>query len=155
MQKYEIVIKGDSGTSSSGGGVAVPKEQNNGSDTVANALTSSPEKLKEGYKMYAKAVAVAAPIVQMFKGVSAMVIRNTGNADIAEKVDGAMEVAGKGAAIIGGALVGGVYGAVGAALAIGISYAFEAEQTSYERRWENIAIGETRYRAGASLNRSR
>lgn len=80
--------------------------------------------------------------------------RDSGSADTQQKIQSMMSVASQ-LVIIGGAmainpLAGGL-----AIAATGISYIKQIEQYNYEKKWENYALGEKRFRAGPSFNRSR
>ena len=143
-KQYEIVIKAQGG--GEGYENTLPDNSGGGAGTQGSA---------DNLKAFAKVSAAGALALSAFKWQASLVGRNTGNSDLQQKIDASITLATQGIGIITAFAVGGPVGGALAIAATGLSYAKEIEANTYARRWDNIAIGEYRYRAGPSLNRSR
>lgn len=142
-KKYEIVIKAQGGD---GYENTLPDVGGGTPNTQGNADT---------LKAFAKVGAAGALAASTFKWGVSLIGRNTGNSDLQQKIDASITLATQGIGIISAFALGGPVGGVLAIAATGLSYAKQAEANAYKRRWENISLSQYRYRAGASLNRSR
>lgn len=159
---YEIIIRNetDGSSSASGGG----SHGDGGSDSASD-ITNGLEGLYKTYKQIKNIAPVASALSvakDIFSWQISLVGRNMGNSLVQKKIDLSMQIANQTLSTVG-MLVGGIatlnpvmiFGAISGAISTAIDYAKEAEQISYEKRWESISLGLARERAGASLNRSR
>ena len=159
---YEIIIRNETDGSSSGSGGG--SHGDGGSDSASD-ITNGLEGLYKTYKQI-KNIALVASAFSVAKYIFSWQIslfgRNMGNSLVQKKIDLSMQIANQTLSTVG-MLVGGIAtlnpvmicGAMSGAISTAIDYAKEAEQISYEKRWESISLGLARERAGASLNRSR
>ena len=159
---YEIIIRNETDGSSSGSGGG--SHGDGGSDS-ARDITNGLEGLYKTYKQIKNIAPVASALSvakDIFSWQISLVGRNMGNSLVQKKIDLSMQIANQTLSTVG-MLVGGIatlnpvmiFGAISGAISTAIDYAKEAEQISYEKRWESISLGLARERAGASLNRSR
>lgn len=157
---YEIIIRNETKGSSSGSGGG----SDGGSDSSSD-ITNGLEGLYKTYKQIKNIAPVASALSvakDIFSWQISLVGRNMGNSLVQKKIDLSMQIANQTLSTVG-MLVGGIdtlnpvmiFGAITSAVSTVIDYAKEAEQISYEKRWESISLGLARERAGASLNRSR
>lgn len=159
---YEIIIRNETDGSSSGSGGG--SHGDGGSDSASN-ITNGLEGLYKTYKQIKNIAPVASALSvakDIFSWQISLVGRNMGNSLVQKKIDLSMQIANQTLSTVG-MLVGGIatlnpvmiFGAISGAISTAIDYTKEAEQISYEKRWESISLGLARERAGASLNRSR
>ena len=159
---YEIIIRNETDGSSSGSGGG--SHGDGGSDSASD-ITNGLEGLYKTYKQIKNIAPVASALSvakDIFSWQISLVGRNMGNSLVQKKIDLSMQIANQSLSTVG-MLVGGIatlnpvmiFGAISGAISTAIDYAKEAEQISYEKRWESISLGLARERAGASLNRSR
>ena len=159
---YEIIIRNETAGSSSGSGGG--SHGDGGSDSSSD-ITNGLEGLYKTYKQIKNIAPVASALSvakDIFSWQISLVGRNMGNSLVQKKIDLSMQIANQPLSTVG-MLVGGIatlnpvmiFGAISGAISTAIDYAKEAEQISYEKRWESISLGLARERAGASLNRSR
>lgn len=159
---YEIIIRNETKGSSSGSGGG--SNGDGGSDSSSD-ITNGLEGLYKTYKQIKNIAPVASALSvakDIFSWQISLVGRNMGNSLVQKKIDLSMQIANQTLSTVG-MLVGGIatlnpvmiFGAISGAISTAIDYAKEAEQISYEKRWESISLGLVRERAGASLNRSR
>lgn len=159
---YEIIIRNETDGSSSGSGGG--SHGDGGSDSASD-ITNGLEGLYKTYKQIKNIAPVASALSvakDIFSWQISLVGRNMGNSLVQKKIDLSMRIANQTLSTVG-MLVGGIatlnpvmiFGAISGAISTAIDYAKEAEQISYEKRWESISLGLARERAGASLNRSR
>lgn len=159
---YEIIIRNETDGSSSGSGGG--SHGDGGSDSASD-ITNGLEGLYKTYKQLKNIAPVASALSvakDIFSWQISLVGRNMGNSLVQKKIDLSMQIANQTLSTVG-MLVGGIatlnpvmiFGAISGAISTAIDYAKEAEQISYEKRWESISLGLARERAGASLNRSR
>lgn len=159
---YEIIIRNETDGSSSGSGGG--SHGDGGSDSASD-ITNGLEGLYKTYKQIKNIAPVASALSvakDIFSWQISLVGRNMGNSLVQKKIDLSMQIANQTLSTVG-MLVGGIatlnpvmiFGAISGAISTAIDYAKEAEQISYEKRWESISLGLARERAGASLNRSR
>lgn len=159
---YEIIIRNETDGSSSGSGGG--SHGDGGSDSASD-ITNGLEGLYKTYKQIKNIAPVASALSvakDIFSWQISLVGRNMGNSLVQKKIDLSMQIANQTLSTVG-MLVGGIatlnpvmiVGAISGAISTVIDYAKEAEQISYEKRWESISLGLARERAGASLNRSR
>lgn len=159
---YEIIIRNETDGSSSGSGGG--SHGDGGSDSASD-ITNGLEGLYKTYKQIKNIAPVASALSvakDIFSWQISLVGRNMGNSLVQKKIDLSMQLANQTLSTVG-MLVGGIatlnpvmiFGAISGAISTAIDYAKEAEQISYEKRWESISLGLARERAGASLNRSR
>lgn len=159
---YEIIIRNETSGSSSGSGGG--SHGDGGSDSASD-ITNGLEGLYKTYKQIKNIAPVASALSvakDIFSWQISLVGRNMGNSLVQKKIDLSMQIANQTLSTVG-MLVGGIatlnpvmiFGAISGAISTVIDYAKEAEQISYEKRWESISLGLARERAGASLNRSR
>lgn len=159
---YEIIIRNETSGSSSGSGGG--SHGDGGSDSASD-ITNGLEGLYKTYKQIKNIAPVASALSvakDIFSWQISLVGRNMGNSLVQKKIDLSMQIANQTLSTVG-MLVGGIatlnpvmiFGAISGAISTAIDYAKEAEQISYEKRWESISLGLARERAGASLNRSR
>lgn len=159
---YEIIIRNETAGSSSGSGGG--SHGDGGSDSSSD-ITNGLEGLYKTYKQIKNIAPVASALSvakDIFSWQISLVGRNMGNSLVQKKIDLSMQIANQTLSTVG-MLVGGIatlnpvmiFGAISGAISTAIDYAKEAEQISYEKRWESISLGLARERAGASLNRSR
>lgn len=159
---YEIIIRNETNGSSSGSGGG--SHGDGGSDSASD-ITNGLEGLYKTYKQIKNIAPVASALSvakDIFSWQISLVGRNMGNSLVQKKIDLSMQIANQTLSTVG-MLVGGIatlnpvmiFGAISGAISTVIDYAKEAEQISYEKRWESISLGLARERAGASLNRSR
>lgn len=159
---YEIIIRNETNGSSSGSGGG--SHGDGGSDSASD-ITNGLEGLYKTYKQIKNIAPVASALSvakDIFSWQISLVGRNMGNSLVQKKIDLSMQIANQTLSTVG-MLVGGIatlnpvmiFGAISRAISTAIDYAKEAEQISYEKRWESISLGLARERAGASLNRSR
>ena len=159
---YEIIIRNETNGSSSGSGGG--SHGDGGSDSASD-ITNGLEGLYKTYKQIKNIAPVASALSvakDIFSWQISLVGRNMGNSLVQKKIDLSMQIANQTLSTVG-MLVGGIatlnpvmiFGAISGAISTAIDYAKEAEQISYEKRWESISLGLARERAGASLNRSR
>ena len=159
---YEIIIRNETVGSSSGSGGG--SHGDGGSDSASD-ITNGLEGLYKTYKQIKNIAPVASALSvakDIFSWQISLVGRNMGNSLVQKKIDLSMQIANQTLSTVG-MLVGGIatlnpvmiFGAISGAISTAIDYAKEAEQISYEKRWESISLGLARERAGASLNRSR
>ena len=159
---YEIIIRNETDGSSSGSGGG--SHGDGGSDSGSD-ITNGLEGLYKTYKQIKNIAPVASALSvakDIFSWQISLVGRNMGNSLVQKKIDLSMQIANQTLSTVG-MLVGGIatlnpvmiFGAISGAISTAIDYAKEAEQISYEKRWESISLGLARERAGASLNRSR
>lgn len=157
---YEIIIRNETASSGSGGG----SHGDGGSDSASD-ITNGLEGLYKTYKQIKNIATVASALSvakDIFSWQISLVGRNMGNSLVQKKIDLSMQIANQTLSTVG-MLVGGIatlnpvmiFGAISGAISTAIDYAKEAEQISYEKRWESISLGLARERASASLNRSR
>lgn len=157
---YEIIIRNETDGSSSGSGGG-----SHGDGDSASDITNGLEGLYKTYKQIKNIAPVASALSvakDIFSWQISLVGRNMGNSLVQKKIDLSMQIANQTLSTVG-MLVGGIatlnpvmiFGAISGAISTAIDYAKEAEQISYEKRWESISLGLARERAGASLNRSR
>ena len=157
---YEIIIRNETASSGSGGG----SHGDGGSDSASD-ITNGLEGLYKTYKQIKNIAPVASALSvakDIFSWQISLVGRNMGNSLVQKKIDLSMQIANQTLSTVG-MLVGGIatlnpvmiFGAISGAISTAIDYAKEAEQISYEKRWESISLGLARERASASLNRSR
>ena len=157
---YEIIIRNETASSGSGGG----SHGDGGSDSESD-ITNGLEGLYKTYKQIKNIAPVASALSvakDIFSWQISLVGRNMGNSLVQKKIDLSMQIANQTLSTVG-MLVGGIatlnpvmiFGAISGAISTAIDYAKEAEQISYEKRWESISLGLARERASASLNRSR
>lgn len=158
---YEIIIRNETNGSSRGGGGGSNGDGSDSSSDITNGL----EGLYKTYKQIKNIAPVASALSvakDIFSWQISLVGRNMGNSLVQKKIDLSMQIANQTLSTVG-MLVGGIatlnpvmiFGAITSAVSTAIDYAKEAEQISYEKRWESISLGLVRERAGASLNRSR
>lgn len=158
---YEIIIRNETNGSSRGGGGGSNGDGSDSSSDITNGL----EGLYKTYKQIKNIAPVASALSvakDIFSWQISLVGRNMGNSLVQKKIDLSMQIANQTLSTVG-MLVGGIatlnpvmiFGAISGAISTAIDYAKEAEQISYEKRWESISLGLARERAGASLNRSR
>ena len=158
---YEIIIRNETDGSSSGSGGG---SHGDGGDSASD-ITNGLEGLYKTYKQIKNIAPVASALSiakDIFSWQISLVGRNMGNSLVQKKIDLSMQIANQTLSTVG-MLVGGIatlnpvmiFGAISGAISTAIDYAKEAEQISYEKRWESISLGLARERAGASLNRSR
>lgn len=159
---YEIIIRNETDGSSSGSGGG--SHGDGGSDSASD-ITNGLEGLYKTYKQIKNIAPVASALSvakDIFSWQISLVGRNMGNSLVQKKIDLSMQIANQTLSTVG-MLVGGIatlnpvmiFGAISGAISTAIDYAKEAEQISYEKRWESISLGLARERASASLNRSR
>lgn len=159
---YEIIIRNETDGSSSGSGGG--SHGDGGSDSASD-ITNGLEGLYKTYKQIKNIAPVASALSiakDIFSWQISLVGRNMGNSLVQKKIDLSMQIANQTLSTVG-MLVGGIatlnpvmiFGAITGAISTAIDYAKEAEQISYEKRWESISLGLARERASASLNRSR
>lgn len=159
---YEIIIRNETNGSSSGSGGGSNGDGGSGS---SSDITNGLEGLYKTYKQIKNIAPVASALSvakDIFSWQISLVGRNMGNSLVQKKIDLSMQIANQTLSTVG-MLVGGIatlnpvmiFGAISGAISTAIDYAKEAEQISYEKRWESISLGLVRERAGASLNRSR
>lgn len=159
---YEIIIRNETNSSSSGSGGGSNGDGGSGS---SSDITNGLEGLYKTYKQIKNIAPVASALSvakDIFSWQISLVGRNMGNSLVQKKIDLSMQIANQTLSTVG-MLVGGIatlnpvmiFGAISGAISTAIDYAKEAEQISYEKRWESISLGLVRERAGASLNRSR
>lgn len=159
---YEIIIRNETDGSSNGSGGG--SHGDGGSDSASD-ITNGLEGLYKTYKQIKNIAPVASALSvakDIFSWQISLVGRNMGNSLVQKKIDLSMQIANQTLSTVG-MLVGGIatlnpvmiFGAISGAISTAIDYAKEAEQISYEKRWESISLGLARERAGASLNRSR
>lgn len=159
---YEIIIRNETDGSSSGSGGG---SHGDGGADSASDITNGLEGLYKTYKQIKNIAPVASALSvakDIFSWQISLVGRNMGNSLVQKKIDLSMQIANQTLSSVG-MLVGGIatlnpvmiFGAISGAISTAIDYAKEAEQISYEKRWESISLGLARERAGASLNRSR
>lgn len=159
---YEIIIRNETSGSSSGSGGG--SHGDGGSDSASD-ITNGLEGLYKTYKQIKNIAPVASALSvakDIFSWQISLVGRNMGNSLVQKKIDLSMQIANQTLSTVG-MLVGGIatlnpvmiFGAISGAISTAIDYAKEAEQISYEKRWESISLGLARERASASLNRSR
>ena len=159
---YEIIIRNETAASSSASGGG--SHGDGGSDSSSD-ITNGLEGLYKTYKQIKNIAPVASALSvakDIFSWQISLVGRNMGNSLVQKKIDLSMQIANQTLSTVG-MLVGGIatlnpvmiFGAISGAISTAIDYAKEAEQISYEKRWESISLGLARERAGASLNRSR
>lgn len=159
---YEIIVRNETDGSSSGSGGG--SHGDGGSDSASD-ITNGLEGLYKTYKQIKNIAPVASALSvakDIFSWQISLVGRNMGNSLVQKKIDLSMQIANQTLSTVG-MLVGGIatlnpvmiFGAISGAISTAIDYAKEAEQISYEKRWESISLGLARERAGASLNRSR
>lgn len=157
---YEIIIRDETASSGSGGG-----SHGDGGADSASDITNGLEGLYKTYKQIKNIAPVASALSiakDIFSWQISLVGRNMGNSLVQKKIDLSMQIANQTLSTVG-MLVGGIatlnpvmiFGAISGAISTAIDYAKEAEQISYEKRWESISLGLARERASASLNRSR
>lgn len=158
---YEIIIRNETKGSSSGSGGGSNGDGSDSSSDITNGL----EGLYKTYKQIKNIAPVASALSvakDFFSWQISLVGRNMGNSLVQKKIDLSMQIANQTLSTVG-MLVGRIatlnpvmiFGAILGAISTAIDYAKEAEQISYEKRWESISLGLARERAGASLNRSR
>lgn len=158
---YEIIIRNETNGSSRGKGGGSNGDGSDNSSDITNGL----EGLYKTYKQIKNIAPVASALSvakDIFSWQISLVGRNMGNSLVQKKIDLSMQIANQTLSSVG-MLVGGIatlnpvmiFGAISGAISTAIDYAKEAEQISYEKRWESISLGLARERAGASLNRSR
>lgn len=159
---YEIIIRNETNGSSSGSGGGSNGDGGSGS---SSDITNGLEGLYKTYKQIKNIAPVASALSvakDIFSWQISLVGRNMGNSLVQKKIDLSMQIANQTLSTVG-MLVGGIatlnpvmiFGAISGAISTAIDYAKEAEQISYEKRWESVSLGLVRERAGASLNRSR
>lgn len=159
---YEIIIRNETASSGSGGG---SNGDSSGGGGSSSDITNGLEGLYKTYKQIKNIAPVASALSvakDIFSWQISLVGRNMGNSLVQKKIDLSMQIANQTLSTVG-MLVGGIatlnpvmiFGAISGAISTAIDYAKEAEQISYEKRWESISLGLARERAGASLNRSR
>ena len=159
---YEIIIRNETASSGSGGG---SNGDSSGGGGSSGDITNGLEGLYKTYKQIKNIAPVASALSvakDIFSWQISLVGRNMGNSLVQKKIDLSMQIANQTLSTVG-MLVGGIatlnpvmiFGAISGAISTAIDYAKEAEQISYEKRWESISLGLARERAGASLNRSR
>lgn len=159
---YEIIIRNETDGSSSGSGGG---SHGDGGADSASDITNGLEGLYKTYKQIKNIAPVASALSvakDIFSWQISLVGRNMGNSLVQKKIDLSMQIANQTLSTVG-MLVGGIatlnpvmiFGAISGAISTAIDYAKEAEQISYEKRWESISLGLARERASASLNRSR
>lgn len=161
---YEIIIRNETNGSSSGSGGGSNGDSSGGGGSSSD-ITNGLEGLYKTYKQIKNIAPVASALSvakDIFSWQISLVGRNMGNSLVQKKIDLSMQIANQTLSTVG-MLVGGIatlnpvmiFGAISGAISTAIDYAKEAEQISYEKRWESISLGLARERAGASLNRSR
>ena len=161
---YEIIIRNETDGSSSGSGGGSNGDSSGGGGSSSD-ITNGLEGLYKTYKQIKNIAPVASALSvakDIFSWQISLVGRNMGNSLVQKKIDLSMQIANQTLSTVG-MLVGGIatlnpvmiFGAISGAISTAIDYAKEAEQISYEKRWESISLGLARERAGASLNRSR
>lgn len=161
---YEIIIRNETNGSSSGSGGGSDGDSSGGGGSSSD-ITNGLEGLYKTYKQIKNIAPVASALSvakDIFSWQISLVGRNMGNSLVQKKIDLSMQIANQTLSTVG-MLVGGIatlnpvmiFGAISGAISTAIDYAKEAEQISYEKRWESVSLGLVRERAGASLNRSR
>lgn len=161
---YEIIIRNETNGSSSGSGGGSNGDSSGGGGSSSD-ITNGLEGLYKTYKQIKNIAPVASALSvakDIFSWQISLVGRNMGNSLVQKKIDLSMQIANQTLSTVG-MLVGGIatlnpvmiFGAISGAISTAIDYAKEAEQISYEKRWESVSLGLVRERAGASLNRSR
>lgn len=147
MANYEILVEFKNGTG--GGGSQFAGVQASTGATSPLKETSNPSFLE-----LAKSLGAIALAKDVGGWVLDIVGRNSGSTDLQQRIQAVESVSTQLIAIGAATLINPLVGATVAAGTV-LSYAKQAEQYQFEKRWENYALGEARLRAGAGYNRSR
>lgn len=146
---YKVIFEDKtSGGSEVGGGSA--------QQTTGQSKGGAADKSKNTLaKTVAKVWSASALVRTGIEATEQIITRNMGNSQVAAKIGAVNSLVTQGIGIglafaIGGPVAGGL-----AIASVGLSYARQAEQFNYDRRWEGYGLQMTYERAGPSFNRSR
>lgn len=146
MATYQIKIIDETSGGGSGGGQQATGQGSGGANAqTSKTLVSTISKVWSSTALLRTGINATAEIIN----------RGAGNSQLQARYNAVTGMINQGIGVGLAFATGGIYGGGMALAAVGISFIKEAEQTSYNKRWESYGLQEQYRRAGTSFNRSR